>query len=85
MKVTGVSSDGNVQVDSKSNYYVRVPSHTPYCHLCRKRVDVVVEVVPGNPGNPRHACKSCLQTLLRGFEAIENEQTQTKNSRAVAS
>ena len=85
MKVTGASGDGNVQVDSKHNYYVRVPSNTPYCHLCRKRVDVVAEVVPGNPGNPRHACKSCLQALLGGFEAVENEQTRTRNSGAVAS
>jgi len=85
MKVTGASGDGNVQVDSKYSYFVRVPSNTPYCHFCRKRVDVVAEVVPSNPGNPRHACENCLRTLLSGFETIKNEQNKTASADAVTS
>lgn len=79
MKITGEQSGGGVQVDGKYTYYNKVPSNTPFCHVCRKRVTAVAEIVKGNPGNPKHACKPCLQKLLDGFEVVEVGNVRTKD------
>lgn len=78
MITRAADANGRVQLqiegqDRTYTFFIKVTAHTPYCHLCRKRVSVVAEVAPGNPGNPRHVCKDCAKALQKGFVVVEDE------------
>lgn len=53
-----------------TQYLVRTMCHTPFCHLCRKRVDAVTILESSFNGNPIHACQECLSTRLKGFSEV---------------
>lgn len=52
------------------HYMVKSLCHTPFCHLCRNRVEAVVVLDNTAGGNPLHACKDCLAEMLEGFDDL---------------
>lgn len=55
------------------DFFVEAPSNKPFCHFCQKRVQISAVIVNVSPGNPKHICKTCVEEISKGFEAIEDE------------
>lgn len=51
-------------------YRVKTLSHTPFCHLCRKRVASVVVLRPLEDSNPLNVCHECMQERIKGFSDL---------------
>jgi tRNA uridine 5-carbamoylmethylation protein Kti12 len=46
-------------------------SHTPFCHICRKRVDRICVLRDISEGNPIHICENCVDELKKRFDSPE--------------
>lgn len=72
MTIKSGTSPGHIVVDEKVEFFKKVPSNKPFCHLCRQQVDIVSVIDRAGTSNPLHICKNCVIERLAGFDIIEN-------------
>jgi len=51
-------------------YRVKTLGHTPFCHLCRKRVPSIVVMRPLEDNNPLYVCHDCMVERTQGFSNL---------------
>ncbi len=72
MSIEPGTCPGHIIIDGKLEFFKKVPSNKPFCHFCRRRVEMVAILDRSGTSNPTHICKECTIERLAGFDIIEN-------------